>query len=223
MTKQTLSFITLLLTVQFAFSQNLVRRKIYHKVTNHLVEEFDTKDSTSSIKLGYYARYNAQNGKLIKTGSFNNNQRTGVWSFFDDSTKLSFKYNYTNGLVLFSKPDTLAKYFLRIANVDTNFYAGLSQIPLFVGGEVELKDFLAGNLRYPTIAKENNITGWVVASFTIKETGFPENPKIIKGLGYGCDDEVLRVIKLMPRFVPARRMQEISHTYYMAFKFEGKR
>jgi hypothetical protein len=57
----------------------------------------------------------------------------------------------------------------------------------------------------------------------LRETGYPENPKIIKGLGYGCDDEVLRVVKLLPRFIAARRQQEISHTYYMAFKFEPKK
>lgn len=221
--KKLLFALLILLTVQNAFSQSPFRRKIIHKVTNNLVEEYDAKDSTSTFKVGYYARYNPKTAKLIKTGSFANNQRTGIWTFYDDSSKVSFKYNYTTGMVLFSKPDTLSKYFLKQAGVDTNFYASLSQIPMFVGGAIEYNDFIAANLRYPSIAKENDIRGTVIVSFNLRETGYPENPKIVKGLGYGCDDEVLRVIKLLPRFIPARRQQEISHTYYMAFKFEPKK
>ncbi len=221
--KKLLFVLLILISVQNVFSQSPYRKKVIHKATKNLVEEYDTKDSTSTIKIGYYARYNHQTAKLIKTGSFANNQRTGVWTFYDDSSKVSFKYNYTTGMVLFSKPDTLSKYFLKLAGVDTNFYAALSQAPVFIGGAIEYNDFIAANLRYPTIAKENNIKGNVIVSFNLRETGYPENPKIIKGLGYGCDDEVLRVIKLLPRFIPARRQQEISHTYYMAFKFEPKK
>lgn len=221
--KKIILLILTFISIQYAFSQTTYRKKIYHKVTKQLVEEYDTKDSLSTIKIGYYARYNSQTGKIMKTGLFNNNQRTGLWNFYDDSSKVNFKYNYTTGMVLFSKPDTLAKYFLKQAGVDTNFYAGLSQIPMFIGGPGEYQDFIASNLRYPTIAKENDIKGTVIASFTIKETGYAENPKIVKGLGFGCDDEVFRVIKLLPRFIPARRGQEISHTYYMAFKFEPKK
>lgn len=205
------------------FSQTPYRKKVYHKTTKFLVEEYDTTDSLSTSKIGYYARYNAQNGKMIKTGSFKENARTGIWSFYDDSAKLNYKYNYTSGMVLFSKPDTLARFFLKMANVDTNFYDGLESIPEFVGGPGELRDFLQGNLRYPAIAKDNEIEGYVIASFFIGSNGFPETPKIIKSIGYGCEEEVLRVVKIMPRWMPARRQGEVRQQYYMAFKFELKK
>ena len=217
--------ITLCFIITTANSQALYRKKIYHKVTKNLVEEFDTQDSTTVTKLGYYARYNANTGKMTKQGSFNENNRTGVWTFYDDSAKINFRYNYSTGMVMFSKPDTLAKYFLKEAKVDTNFYADLAQVPLFIGGPGEYKDFIQTNLRYPSVAKEFDIRGTVIATFVIGSNGYPEKEsrKIVKGLGYGCDDEVLRLINLMPRWVPARKSGEVRQQYYMTFKFEPKK
>ncbi len=207
----------------FSIAQTSYRKKVYHKVTKNLVEEYDTKDSSSTVKIGYYARYNPNTAKMTKSGSFKENVRVGVWNFYDDSSKVNFRYNYTTGLVLFAKPDTLAKYFLKQANIDTNFYKDLSVLPVFVGGPVEFKDFMAANLRYPAIAKENDIQGTVVASFEITGTGFIENVKIVKPIGYGCDEEAMRVIKIMPRWVPARKSAEVRQLYYMTFKFGAKK
>jgi TonB family protein len=217
--KTVLTLTTILFFFQVAIAQTPVRKKIYHKTTKNLVEEYDAKDSASTFKVGYYARYNAYTSKMTKTGNFKENVRTGIWTFYDDSSKVHFRYNYTTGLVLFAKPDTMAKYFLKQAGVDTNFYKDLSVLPVFVGGSVEYKDFIAANLRYPAIAKENEIKGKVVASFEVTGTGFIENPKIVKPLGYGCDDEVLRVIKIMPRWVPGRKTSEVRQLYYMTFNF----
>lgn len=220
-----LILLTLCFIITTANSQALYRKKVYHKVTKNLVEEFDTQDSTTVTKLGYYARYNATTGKMTKQGSFKENNRTGVWSFYDDSAKINFRYNYSTGMVMFSKPDTLAKHFLKEAKVDTNFYSELSQVPLFIGGPGEYKDFIQANLRYPSVAKEFDIRGTVIATFVIGANGYPEKEsrKIVKGLGYGCDDEVLRLINLMPRWVPARKSGEVRQQYYMTFKFEPKK
>ena len=94
---------------------------------------------------------------------------------------------------------------------------------MFVGGAVEFKDFITANLRYPNIAKENEITGKVITSFYIGPNGYIEFPKIIKGIGYGCDDEALRIIKLMPRWVPGRKQGEVRQLYYMTFNFGPKK
>lgn len=223
--KITLLTLIICLIITVADAQTAYRKKVYHKVTKHLVEEFDTQDSTTLNKIGYYARYNSATGKMTKQGSFKENARAGVWSFYDDSSKINFRYNYSTGMVMFSRPDTLAKYFLRQAGVDTNYYADLAQVPLFIGGPVEYKDFIQANLRYPSVAKEFDVRGTVIASFVIGSNGFPEKEsrKIIKGLGYGCDEEVLRIINLMPRWSPARKSGEVRQLYYMTFKFDPKK
>ncbi|MEO8885080.1 MAG: M56 family metallopeptidase [Mucilaginibacter sp.] len=67
------------------------------------------------------------------------------------------------------------------------------------------KDFtryLMKNIRYPKQAKDNDITGPVVAQFTIDNDHNLISPTIVKGLGYGCDDEVVRVLNSYKEKLP---------------------
>lgn len=65
-----------------------------------------------------------------------------------------------------------------------------------------LKKFWADNIRYPEGAQQGNIEGKVWVNFVVDEKGKVINCKVIKKLGYGCDEEVLRVMKLMPHWKP---------------------
>ena len=59
-------------------------------------------------------------------------------------------------------------------------------------------EYLKNNLRYPADAKQNSITGRVVVSFKLNEYGKPTRVKVEKGLGYGCDEEAIRLIENGP-------------------------
>ena len=74
------------------------------------------------------------------------------------------------------------------------------EFPSFPG----LKKFWADNLRYPQDARENNIEGKVAINFILDEEGKIISCKVIKKLGFGCDEEVLRVVKLMPNWKPGK-------------------
>lgn len=63
-------------------------------------------------------------------------------------------------------------------------------------------DVLKRNLHYPEAAKEANISGQVVVNFIIDEKGEVESLKIISGIGYGCDEEAIRVLKIMSKWKP---------------------
>jgi len=80
----------------------------------------------------------------------------------------------------------------------------VEQMPEFPGGQTELVKFLSSNLQYPDSARHNNIEGKVVAHFVVNEDGSISDPQILKGLGYGCDEEVLRVISMMPKWNPGK-------------------
>lgn len=67
-----------------------------------------------------------------------------------------------------------------------------------------LKKFWADNIKYPRDAIENYIQGKVGVNFVIDENGKVVEAKICNKLGYGCDEEVLRVIKLMPDWKPGK-------------------
>ncbi len=73
-------------------------------------------------------------------------------------------------------------------------------------------------IEYPKQAKLTGIEGRVIVQFVVNKKGEVENPKILRGIGGGCDEEVLRVIKLMKftpgiqngNFVPVRMAQTVT-------------
>lgn len=67
-----------------------------------------------------------------------------------------------------------------------------------------LKNFWVANLKYPNVAREYGIEGKVCVNFVLDEEGNLTSATIIKKLGYGCDEEVLRVAKMMPKWKPAK-------------------
>lgn len=74
--------------------------------------------------------------------------------------------------------------------------------PSFPGGGNAFGSWLAQNLRYPEAAKRMGIEGKVVVGFKIDENGRIYNVKIIKSLHRLCDMEAIRLVKIMPLWVP---------------------
>ena len=75
--------------------------------------------------------------------------------------------------------------------------------PKFYGGCDKLNEYIAKNIHYPDIAREAAIQGQVIARFLIDEKGKIRDIQIIRGIGGGCDQEVIRIIKNMPNWEPA--------------------
>ncbi len=80
----------------------------------------------------------------------------------------------------------------------------VSQMPEFPGGNAAWNDFLSKNLRYPEFAKENNIQGRVTVKFVVNENGSVSDVSVVKGIGGGCDEEAIRVIKKVPSWKPGK-------------------
>ncbi|MFH0893762.1 MAG: energy transducer TonB [Bacteroidota bacterium] len=78
------------------------------------------------------------------------------------------------------------------------------EMPAFPGGESERIKFMQQNLVYPVVAKLNGVQGTVYAQFVVDKRGKVVEAKILKGIGSGCDEECLRIIKIMPRWKPGR-------------------
>ncbi|MBK7429300.1 MAG: energy transducer TonB [Saprospiraceae bacterium] len=77
-------------------------------------------------------------------------------------------------------------------------YSAVDTMPSFENGERGLMEYLSKNIKYPTKAREKGIMGTVIASYIIDENGQVLEPVIKSGIGYGCDEEVLRIIREMP-------------------------
>lgn len=76
------------------------------------------------------------------------------------------------------------------------------EMPEYYGGDIARNTFLAEQIIYPRAALESRIQGTVYVSFIVDASGKISDIKILKGIGGGCDDEVIRVVKLMPKWKP---------------------
>jgi protein TonB len=73
----------------------------------------------------------------------------------------------------------------------------------YPGGMDEFTDYLSANVKYPTKAVDNGVDGIVLLNFTVDKNGIIENITVERGLGMGCDEEAIRVLKATKRWTPA--------------------
>ncbi len=76
----------------------------------------------------------------------------------------------------------------------------VDQMPEFENMQTYIKE----NLKYPEIAKENGTSGTVGISFVVELDGSLSDFKIVKGIGDGCEQEALRVVKTMKNWKPGK-------------------
>ncbi len=84
-------------------------------------------------------------------------------------------------------------------------YMNVDQQPEFLNGRDALVRFLQQHLKYPPQASRANVSGKVFVRFSVMADGSIANVEVTKGIGFGCDEEAVRVIKMMPRWKPGRQ------------------
>ncbi len=100
----------------------------------------------------------------------------------------------------------------------------VEQMPAFPDGEAAMMKYIRSNVRYPTIAKENGIEGTVVIQFVVSSSGNISKVQVARGIGGGCDEEAVRVVKSMPDWKPGKhngKAVPVSFTLPIKFKLEG--
>jgi len=81
--------------------------------------------------------------------------------------------------------------------------------------------FMSNNLKYPEAAKKQGIEGTVFIDFVVKEDGSLANFKILEEIGGGCGDEALRVMQMMPKWIPGKfEGKPVSVKFKMPVKFK---
>ena len=90
----------------------------------------------------------------------------------------------------------------------------IEESPSFPGGEEALYDFINNNLHYPEAACEANVSGTVVVCFAVETDGTISNVRIMRDLGYGCGEEAVRLVKLMPKWNPGKQGGIIVRTEF---------
>jgi len=101
----------------------------------------------------------------------------------------------------------------------------VEQNPEFPGGMSELGRYLGRAIKYPAAAQRANVQGKVFVQFVVGEDGDIRDPRIMKGIGFGCDEEALRVTLNMPNWKPGRQNGKAVAVQYnlpIAFVLEKK-
>lgn len=92
--------------------------------------------------------------------------------------------------------------------------------PEFEGGMKAWAKFIQRNLRYPGKAQDAEAQGKVYISFVIEKDGSVSNVTVLKGIGYGCDEEAVRVISKSPKWKPGKQNdQNVRVRYNMPLSF----
>jgi periplasmic protein TonB len=81
----------------------------------------------------------------------------------------------------------------------------VEEMPNFPGGEEKLFEYLQKNIKYPPVARENGIQGRVYVTFVVDKDGKIKDAKVLRGIGGGCDEEALRVVRGMPEWKPGKQ------------------
>ena len=75
-------------------------------------------------------------------------------------------------------------------------------MPQFTGGEKARIKYLIENINYPIYARRTGIQGKVYVTFIVEKDGSITNINILRGIGGGCDEEVIRIVENMPKWSP---------------------
>lgn len=86
--------------------------------------------------------------------------------------------------------------------------------PEFPGGLEAMYKFLGQNIKYPQLARENNITGKVYVTFVVEKDGSVSNARVLRDIGGGCGAEAIRVVKSMPKWTPGKQRGKAVRVQY---------
>ena len=70
------------------------------------------------------------------------------------------------------------------------------------------------NIKYPEVARTSGITGTVYVQFVVEKDGSISDVKVVRGIGGGCDEEAVRVVKSMPRWKPGKQRGQPVRVYF---------
>ena len=88
---------------------------------------------------------------------------------------------------------------------DNEIYSVVDQAAEYVGGSSELSRFLSRNIKYPNEASRANVSGKILVGFVVNKNGSISDVAIQNKLGYGLDEEAVRVVKAMPNWQAGKK------------------
>jgi protein TonB len=126
-----------------------------------------------------------------------------------DPTDSTGKYDLIYGTM----PEDSVKY----------VFKKIDQLPQFPKGNEGMLSYLSGNIHYPSKARKKNIQGKVIITFVVDKEGSIVDPRVIRSVDRGIDEEAMRVVKGMPKWKPGLlngRPVKVLYHLPVSFKLE---
>ncbi len=207
-------------TIKPVFQQFEVIDYYYPSLKIQMTGTYNELLGNKEIENGSF-RYFSESGFMTSEGVFINGKKEGVWKYYFDKETLwytkSFRNDreegdcftyYPNGTKkrkeVFKSGYLLEGFCYTPEGKDTSYFPK-EQLPEFEGGEDSLYSFLAKNLIYPPLARQNNFHGEVIAQFTVDPNGKIKDVVIQSSPHYTLSTETLRILFLMPPWKPGRQ------------------
>lgn len=182
------------------FPAILIGQKL-NKITNSEKNEtYFVLKNNQSVKHWEYKKFSYDNVLLMK-GYYKNGIKDSIWECYDQKGKITLSYDFSNNKVLLFNPSNKIKdKKYSIVNNMNQADTKLSYPPVLLGGDELFLSELLLDFFYPPQALENGISGKVYIVFTVDKFGKTSNYHIDKPLGYGLDEEAIRIIKSVEEF-----------------------
>ena len=104
---------------------------------------------------------------------------------------------------------------------DGKIFTAVEEQPEFQGGMTELYRYLSKNTRYPGAASRAGVEGTVFLQFVVRTDGSITDVEVLKGIGFGCDEEAMRVVKAMPKWLPGKQTSiPVNVRYTLPINFD---
>ena len=113
-----------------------------------------------------------------------------------------------------STPENSSSVTTTTINRDDEAFVIVEDMPEFPGGDDAMHAFLGENFEYPEEAEDKNIQGTVYLNFVIEKDGSISNVKVVRGIGGGCDEEAVRVVSMMPKWIPGKQRGKVVRVSY---------
>ncbi len=125
-----------------------------------------------------------------------------------------------NGKVI-HRNQTPAEQAAVAAQVDTGqVFMVVEKMPEYSGGIKALMHYLADHIQYPAAAKKAKVQGRVFINFIVEKDGSISHVKVMRGIGYGCDEEAVKAVENMPRWIPGyQRGKPVRVSFNVPVKF----
>ena len=209
----------IVLTLHINAQEKTVKRTNANNKTG-VKEYFYVLKRDKKIKHGSF-ELQSLSGRTKVKGQYEHGKPSGVWTYYDYEGTVEQQYNYSSGELIYHKPNKEQPAYFQLKDGAYQKFIP-DRPPLFIGGGAYMFTATGSRLKYPVQATRMGIEGTVYIEVVVTVDGKLEQEKVIRGIGGGCDQEALRMIKLVPdTWLPALKDgQPVDSKFELEIRFK---